>query len=246
MKPVDAHCHLDFKKFDEDRENVIERCKKSLQFVVNAGSNLKHNKAALKLQRNYPETVKANLGLHPTYTDSFDEVEDIKKQIREEDPVAVGEIGLDHHHVTEESLRDKQKHVFRELLELAEELDKPVVIHSRDAESEAVEILKEYNLPEVFLHCFNGSPELAEEAVEHGMTIGITTQVIYSNRVQEIVKTLETESMVLETDSPFLYRGERNEPVNVLESAERIADINSVDVKEVVDNTTKNAVRIFG
>lgn len=245
MKPVDAHCHLDFERFDGDRDEVVERCRQVLEFVVNAGSNMEHNRKALELHEEYEDIVVPNLGLHPTYTDHFDELDEIKQMIRDEDPVAIGEIGLDYHHVEEEKLRERQKEVFRELLELAEELDKPVVIHSRDAEQKVFEIVKEYNLPDIMFHCFNGTPELAEEATEEGITIGVTTQVLYSNRVQNIVETISTEDMLLETDSPFLYRGERNEPVNVKGSAEKIAELKSVKKEEVVKATTENARRFF-
>jgi len=142
-------------------------------------------------------------------------------------------------------MRERQEEVFRELLVLAEELQKPVVIHSRDAEHKAVEILREYDIPDVMLHCFNGTPELAQKAVESGMTIGVTTQVLYSNRVQKITKLLDVESIMVETDSPYLYRGERNKPVNVIESAEKIAELKSIETEEVVKSTTLNARRIF-
>lgn len=245
MKPVDAHCHLDFDQFDDDREEVVSTAKKKLEFVVNAGSNIEHNKAALELADKYPDFIIPTLGLHPCYTDNFDQLDEVKEQIREHDPVAVGEIGLDHHHVEDNKLRERQEEVFRELLALAETLQKPVVIHSRNAENKAVEILKEYDLPDVMLHCFNGSPELAEDAVENGMTIGVTTQVLYSNLVQQIVDRLKTEDMLLETDSPYLYRGERNEPANVVESAEKIAELKSINAEEVFESTTSNARRIF-
>ncbi|PSH01452.1 MAG: hypothetical protein BRC27_02160, partial [Nanohaloarchaea archaeon SW_10_44_10] len=134
MKPVDTHCHLNFERFDDDREKVVERSKKELEFVVNAGSNVETNRKALKLGENYPGFIIPNLGLHPTYTNDFDQLGEIKKMIREEDPIAVGEIGLDHHHVKQDKVQEKQKKVFRKMLELTEELDKPVVIHSREAE----------------------------------------------------------------------------------------------------------------
>ncbi|MFB6242151.1 MAG: TatD family hydrolase [Candidatus Nanosalina sp.] len=245
MKPVDAHCHLDFDQYDRDREKVIERAREELEFIVNAGSNLEHSKAALELQKKYPEFVVANLGLHPVYTDSYGELDDIKQQIREEDPAAIGEIGLDHHHVEEKEKKERQEQVFREMLELAEELNKPVVVHARDAERKSVKILKEYSLADVMLHCFNGKPELAEEAVEHEMKIGVTTQVLYSNRVQDIVRKLKAEELLLETDSPYLYRGERNEPVNVAESAGKIADLKDVEKAEVIKATTRKAREIF-
>ncbi len=246
MKPVDCHCHLDFEQYEEDREKVIERAKGNLEFVVNAGSNLEHNSKALELQDKHKEFVYANLGIHPTYTDNFDQVEEIKQQIREENPVAIGEIGLDHHHVKEESERERQEEVFREMLELAEELGKPVVVHTRDAERRSIEIIEEYDIENVMLHCFNGSPELAERAAENGWAVGVTTQVLYSSRVESIVEKLDLENILLETDSPFLYRGDRNEPANVEESAEKIAMINDKEGKVIVEKTTLNARTFFG
>lgn len=245
MKPVDAHCHIDFEQFDDDREEVISEAKQKLEFIVNAGSNIEHNKSALELSQIHPDFIVPTLGLHPCYKDDFSQIDEIKQQIHEHDPVAIGEIGLDHHHIQDAEIREEQEKVFRELLKLAENLQKPVVIHSRDAEKKAVELLKEYNLPEVMLHCFNGTPELAENAVESGMTIGVTTQVLYSNRVQRIVNQLETENILLETDSPYLYRGERNKPTNILESAKKIADLKSVKPEKVSEATNSNARRIF-
>jgi len=245
MRLVDAHCHIDFEQFDDDRDKVISEAKEKLEFIVNAGSNIEHNNSALDLGREYPDFVIPTLGLHPCYTDDFGQLDEVKQQIREHDPVAIGEIGLDHHHVQDEEVREEQEEVFRELLQLAEDLQKPVVVHSRDAEKKAVEILKEYDLPEVMLHCFNGTPELAESAVDSGMTIGITTQVLYSNRVQNIAETLELEDIILETDSPYLYRGERNKPANVVESAEKIVELKSVNAEGLIEATTLNARRIF-
>lgn len=245
MKPVDAHCHLDFERFDEDRKEVIDRSKEKLEFVVNAGSNMETNRKALELGEKHPGFIIPNLGLHPTYTDDFSQLEKIKKLIRDKDPVAVGEIGLDHYHVKQNKLQERQEEVFRQMLELAEELDKPVVIHSREAEEEVFEIVQEYNLPKIMFHCFNGSPDLAEKAADLDIKIGVTTQVLYSSRVQKIVEKIEVEDMLLETDSPFLYRGERNEPVNVIESSEKIADMKNIDTEEVIEKTTENAKEFF-
>ena len=246
MKPVDCHCHLDFDQFKDDREEVINRAKEKLEFIVSVGCDPERNNTTLEIAGSNEDFIEFNLGLHPTSTDYFDEVEKVKSQIRDNDPVAVGEIGLDHHHITGEDVRERQEEVFRELLELAEELGKPVNVHSRDAEQKTIEILKEYDLPDILIHCFNGSPKQAREAVENGMTIGVTTQVLYSDEVQDIVRELEVNDIILETDSPFLYRGERNEPVNVCESAEKIAELKETSKDEVIDTTTGNAQRIFG
>ena len=245
MKPVDCHCHLDFDRFDEDRHEVISRAKEKLDFIVCVGCDPERNRNTLEIAEEYGDFVKFNLGLHPTSVDYFSQLEEVKKQIRREDPVAIGEIGLDHHHIEKEEIREKQEDVFRELLELAEELGKPVNVHSRDAEQRTIDILSEYDLPSVLIHCFNGTSRQAEKAVEKGMTIGVTTQVLYSDNVQELVDCLNVEDIVLETDSPFLYRGDRNEPVNVCESAEKIAELKGISVDQVIESTSSNARKIF-
>jgi TatD DNase family protein len=244
MQPVDCHCHLDFEKFDNDRDEVVERAREELEFVVSVGCTPERNRKTLEIAEKFPNFVIPNLGLHPTYTDEFDNLDEVKTQIRENDPAAIGEIGLDHHHVTDEKMREQQREVFRELLELAEELGKPVNVHSREAEQEVIDTLKQYDV-EALIHCFNGTPDQAQDAAEAGITIGVTTQVLYSNRVQSIVEELNIDDIVLETDSPFLYRGERNEPVNVLESAEKIAELKNVPKEKVIETTTGNAQDIF-
>ena len=246
MKPVDCHCHLDFDRFNEDRDQVVERARERLDFIVSVGCNPERNEKTLEISKEYGKFVKFNLGLHPTSIDYFNQLDKVKKQIRENNPCAVGEIGLDHHHVEEDEIQQRQRKVFRELLELAEELDKPVNVHSRDAEQETINILKDYDLPNALIHCFNGTCEQAVEAVESGMKIGVTTQVLYSNHVQNIVRELDLEDIVLETDSPYLYEGERNEPLNVCESAEKIAELKACSVDEVIAATTSNAKEIFG
>lgn len=246
MKPVDCHCHLDFDRFDEDRNEVIATAKEKLEFVVSVGCNFEKNRKTLEIAREHPEFVKPNLGLHPTYTDHFKILEGVKRQIRKHKPVGIGEIGLDHYHVKSEGMRKKQKRIFRQMLSLAEETGRPVNVHSRDAEKEVIEILKEYNLSGVLVHCFNGETEQAREAAGEGFKLGVTTQVLYSSQVKKIVKSLSLEDIVVETDSPFLYQGERNEPVNVLEAAEKIADIKDVSKNEVIEYSSSNAREIFG
>ncbi|MFB6204598.1 MAG: TatD family hydrolase [Candidatus Nanohaloarchaea archaeon] len=245
MKPVDAHCHLDFDQYDSDRPEVMERAREELEFVVNAGASLENNRRTLELADRHPGFVVPALGLHPTYTDEFSCLDEVKEQIETEEPAAVGEIGMDYHHVTDREMREKQEEVFREMLSLAGDLGKPAVVHSRDAEKQAVRILSSHG-GKVMLHAFNGRPELAKEAVESGMKIGVTCQVLYSNRVQELVRELRVADLMLETDSPFLYQGDRNEPSNVKESARKIAELKDLPVEDVVEETTSNAREFFG
>jgi|APHM01.1.fsa_nt_gi Mg-dependent DNase len=244
-KPIDAHSHLYFEEFEEDRQEVIESAQEDLQKVVVPGVDYKSNRKAVELSNDYSEFIVPNLGLHPTYKEAFDNVESIKSQIREANPAAIGEIGLDHHHVTREDERTRQRKAFKKMLELAEQLNKPVVVHSREAEKQAYELIQQYNIPKVFMHCFNGKPELAEEIIGSDTKIGVTTQILYSTRVQNIVGKLDVEDIVLETDSPFLYQGERNQPSNVLESAKKIADMKEISTEEVVSKTTQNSMQVF-
>lgn len=248
MPFVDTHCHLDFEKYDEDRDEVVERCGEELAAVVNSGTDADGNRATLDLSEAHG-FVHATLGLHPTYIEEVDDaaVEEIAAQVRENADriLGIGEIGLDYHHVREDALRERQEEVFRRMLELAEDLGLPAVLHTRDAEPRALEIVEQYEVDAV-QHCFNGRPELAREAVDAGQYISVSTQVLYSTRVQEIAAEVPLDRILLETDAPFLYQGERNVPWHVKESAEEIADIKDVSAEEVGARTTENAVDALG
>ncbi|MFB6265927.1 MAG: TatD family hydrolase, partial [Candidatus Nanohaloarchaea archaeon] len=243
----DTHAHLDFDQYDRDREKVLERCREEMEAVVNSGTNLERNSASLELAEEN-DFVHATLGFHPTYIEEDKDLDRIEEQIREnqEKIAGIGEIGLDYHHVREDEWRKEQEEVFLRFLELAEELQLPVVLHTRDAEKRVMEVLEGRELEEVILHSFNGAPELAEEAITRDYFIGVSTQVLYSNRVQSIVETVPLDSIVLETDAPFLYQDERNAPWNVKESAEKIAEIKGETSEDVGDATTENASRALG
>lgn len=249
MRLVDVHCHLDFDQYDEDREAVLEICAERMEAVVNSGTNVERNEASLTLAREHA-VVHATLGIHPTYIEDIaeDAVDRVEQQIRDnqEEIVAVGEIGMDYHHVTDPDWRERQEAMMERMVELAEELDLPVVLHTRDAEKRVLEIMQGFDPDGVVLHCFNGAPALAEEAVDRGYTVSVSTQVLYSNRVQSIVDAVPLEHVTLETDAPFLYQGERNVPWNVEESAEQIAAIKDVEPEEVGRVTTANAFDVFG
>ncbi|MDY6770165.1 MAG: TatD family hydrolase [Candidatus Nanohaloarchaea archaeon] len=247
MRLVDTHCHLDFDRFDDDRDGIIAECAERLEHVVNSGTNLERNQASLRLAAEHA-VVEATLGVHPTYvTDELD-LDGIEEQIRQhrESIVGVGEIGLDYHHVSDERWRAKQEDIFERFLAVAAELQLPAVLHTRDAEQPAMDIVEDYDLPHVVLHCFNGRPELAEAAVDRGYHVSISTQVLYSDRVQALAEAVPLDRILLETDAPFLYRGERNVPWHVAESAEQIADIKDLDPAEVGRVTTGNAEAVFG
>lgn len=243
-KLVDAHCHLDFKDFDKDRDEVIEDCQEKLEFVINSGREPESNRDSLDLQERYNGFIYATAGIHPTHTDSFDQVDEVKQQLENNEFHAVGEIGMDFHHVEESDMRERQREVFINMVEVAEKMNLPVVVHSRNAEKQVIDILSERSV-NAYLHCFNGSLEQLERALENDMLIGVTYQVEYSSRVQELVKHTDIDNLMLETDSPFLYKGERNTPVTTEVVAEKIAEIKSMSVSEVRKRTKENARDLF-
>lgn len=229
QKLIDNHAHLDFPQYDDDRDEVIERCREKLHAVINAGSEPEANQRALDLADEHPDFIYPCIGAHPTKLETIGEdgLEEIRDQIREQQDtiVAVGETGLDYHHERSEDGREAQEGFFRPLLEDAEDLGLPIVVHSRDAEKRCLELLSSYDLPEVIMHCFNGNLEQVREAVDRGYWISVSTQVLYSTRVGEIVETAPASRILLETDAPFLYPGdERNEPWRIHESLEEIAE----------------------
>lgn len=242
MQLIDTHCHLDFHQFDDVREEVLRRCSEEMEAVVNSGTNVARNQSALELAANH-SFVYPTLGFHPTYVKEGKDLDTIEQQIRRhaENIVAVGEIGLDYHHVTDDNWRAEQEEIFRGFLEVAQELALPVVLHTRDAEKQALDVVKQYDVPAVVLHCFNGAPDLAQQAVDRDYWVSISTQVLYSSRVQNLAATVPLERILLETDAPFLYQSERNVPWNVHESAEKIAEVKGMEAAEVATVTTENA-----
>lgn len=249
MKPVDTHCHLDFEQFDDDRDEVIAECRERLAAVVTIGTGPDTNDAALELAREH-DHIHATHGLHPAYVEdhSADDVDTVAAQIEErrERIRAVGEIGLDYHHVRDDHGRETQRQRFRRMLTVAEEVGLPAVLHTRDAEQDAFDIAQEFSPPAVVQHCFNGRPGLAREAVDADHYIAVSTQVLHSARVRDIAAAVPLDRILLETDAPFLYRDGRNVPWHVEESAEAIADIKDVAVDEVMATTTRNAADAFG
>jgi len=240
MRPVDSHCHLQFEEFDSDRKKIIEEVEENLEFAVLAGINPKDNLEAKEISET-SDSLKYCMGLHPLHHES--EIQKVEEQIEEEEPIAVGEIGLDYNYITDSDEREESEKVFREMLAIAEEKGLPVVVHSRNAERKCFEIVEEFNV-RGFFHCFNGRPKLAEEIVSSGHLIGVTNQITYSSRVKKIVERIDLEDILAETDSPYLHE-ERNRPVNVAEVIEEIADIKSVDVSKVLETTSKNSRDFF-
>ncbi len=249
----DSHAHYDADQFKEDRDELLKSMpENSVGTILNVGADWDSVTEVVQLAQKHPH-VYAAVGMHP------DEVGDLTEerfayleaQAQKDKVVAVGEIGLDYYWDTES--HEVQKKWFVKQLELARRLNLPVVIHSRDAAEDTLQIMKEQGKGlRGVIHCFSYSKELAEEYVKLGFYIGIGGVVTFKNgkKLKEIAGTIPLERILLETDCPYLapepYRGKRNASMYLCYVAEEIAQIRGISYEEVVAQTERNAKLLFG
>jgi len=252
---IDSHAHIDGHEFDADREEVIQRAHSAgVSVILNVGTGDPHSGAlerAVELGK-AQESIYTAIGTHPHDARLYDDAAEakIKNLINNEHVIAWGEIGLDFHY--DNSPRDVQVEVFKRQLRAARECDLPVVIHTREAESETIEILRnEYDGSGVF-HCFSGSMDLAQRAVEIGFMISFSGIVTFkkADELRAVAKQAPLDRLLIETDCPYLtpipYRGKRNEPAYVVEVARCLSMLHSVDIEKLARVTTENFNRFFG
>ncbi len=242
---IDVHCHLDFYN-NKEIKKIIENSKKSnVKIIVVNGVNPKSNKRIIEISNNSPE-IKASLGLYPTDSVklSKDQIQEEIEFIKKNEIIAIGEIGLD---LKELESLDKQEKNFRKMLKLAKELNKPVIVHSRKAEKQVIEILKAENIKKVVMHCFCGKIKLVEKIIENNWMLSIPSNVKHSEQFQKIIEIAPIENLLCETDSPFLHPDKEmnNTPVNVIESYKKIAEIKNLKIEKVEKEIEKNYKRIF-
>ena len=254
MKPMifESHAHYDSRKFDEDREELLNSMQENgVGTIINAGATWKSVTTGLELANQYP-FVYAALGLHPDEVGDLNEerFEILKAECQKEKVVAVGEIGLDYYWDNES--HDIQKKWFIRQLELARELNLPVIIHSRDAAEDTLKIMKEHAQGmRGVIHCFSYSKEMAEEYVKLGFHIGVGGVVTFKNgkKLKEVVEAIPIERILLETDSPYLapepHRGKRNSSLYLPHIAQMIADLKGLTYDEVVAQTERNSRELF-
>ncbi len=253
MKFIDTHAHLDFPRFDKDREEIIENCfAEGIEKIVNIGADLNSSRNSVELARKN-ENIYAAVGLHPHDADQFnsDLLADLKELAKFNKVVAIGEAGLDFYY--DNSPRQLQKIVFRAQIRLAHSLDLPLVIHSREAAKETLEILQEEEVPAkgAIMHCYAYGPEFAEEILQMNIYFAFGGLVTFPNTVpiQDTAKLLPLDKILIETDAPYLtpvpYRGKRNEPLYVKYVAKKIASLKNLSLEEVAESTTKNAKKIY-
>jgi TatD DNase family protein len=249
----DTHAHLNDPDFAADLPAAVARAEEAgVRFIVNVGYDLLSSRIAVKIAENYPGCYAA-VGIHPhdaakviqeTYTE-------IKKLAQATKVVAIGEIGLDYYR--DLSPREIQQEVFREQISLAKELKLPIIIHDRDAHGDVLQIIKEEKAGENggILHCFSGSWEMARQCMKLGFYISLAGPVTFKNahRVQDLAKLIPLDSLLIETDCPYLtpepYRGRRNEPAYVREVAKRIAELRRTTLEELAEKTSQNAKKLF-
>ncbi len=251
----DTHAHYDDEKFDEDRAFVLEGVRTAgVCNIVNVGASLKGSRDSVELAQKY-DFIYAAIGIHPDNAKELDEKTFAELSALADDSkcVAIGEIGLDYY--WDASEREVQKIWFKRQLELAREKNKPIIIHSREACEDTMDILKAYAgtpHPPIDIHCFSYSPETAREYVKMGFYIGVGGVVTFKNgrKLQETVKETPMERILLETDCPYLapepFRGKRNNSSFIKYVAEKIAELKGLTCEEVLEITEQNARRFYG
>jgi TatD DNase family protein len=252
----ETHAHYDDEKFDGDRVELLSHLLKenNIGNIVNVGASFRGCKDSLKLAESY-DNVYAAIGIHPEeIDDASDEVlEWIRENASNPKVVAIGEIGLDYYWVKDPEGRAKQRIWFDKQMDLAKEVNLPVVIHSREAAEDTFNTIKSYNIQDVkgIVHCYSYSKELALEYVKMGWYIGVGGVVTFKNgkKLVETVEAIPLENIVLETDCPYMapepHRGSRNSSIYLKYVSEKIAQLKGVSVEEVERITYENALRIY-
>lgn len=268
---IDTHCHLNFAAFREDYDDAIRRALGDNTWLVNVGTQFETSRRAVEIADKYSDGVYAAVGLHPIHLfEHHVDEEETSFQARGEEfnaesyrelvlrstkVVAIGEFGLDYYRMPagEDPARVKkiQEEVVKQHLILAKSVDKPVMIHCRDAYDDLVLLLKAEYRGRGEIHSFTGAWEQAKKFLELGFYIGLNGIITFdkTGRSEEVVRNIPLDRIVLETDAPYLtpvpHRGKRNEPGYVKHVAEKIAEIKGISLEEVTDQTTTNARSLF-
>jgi len=251
---IDTHCHLNFEDFDNDRDEIISRCLDNDIYIINVGADLETSKKAIEIAEKYEKGVYASVAIHPhnvkpesDKSSAFRRVADLAKSAK---VVAIGECGLDYQFCeNDEDIQKLQQKVFIQHLELAKEINKPVIIHSRRLFPEILEIIKKVKDINGVLHCYMGRWSYAEEYLKLGFYISFTGLITYARDYDKVIKNTPLGRILIETDAPELtpvpHRGEKNIPDYVEFVARKIAEIKEIPFSKVAEQTTKNAKELF-
>lgn len=262
MQLFDSHSHLDMlpgwvegeltpQAARAEIDAAVQRAREAgVAWVLNPGSTWAEAPGVLAVADRYPQ-VFAAVGIHPHEADSWgaESYERLNRLAQHPKVVAIGETGLDYYY--QHGSMDAQKRAFAEQIRLARELDLPLIVHTRDAEADTLSILEEEGPHRGVMHCFTGTWELAESALERGFHISFSGVITFkkSEDLREVARRVPLERMLIETDAPYLapppYRGKRNEPAFVVKIAEQLAELHGVPVEEIARISTENALRLF-
>lgn len=260
MVLIDSHCHIDSEAFDEDRDEVVRRAREvgvAAMLTIGTGDPHSHDfRKAIAVAEKY-ENVFASVGVHPHDAKHYDDKAEqhLVDLARSSDKViAWGEIGLDFYY--DHSPREVQREVFRRQIRTANELDLPIIVHSRDSDDETVEILSGECVGEDFrggiMHCFGGTPDMAGKLIKLGFLISFAGNVTFkkADNLRDAARVVPLDKLLVETDCPFLtpvpVRGKRNEPAYVEHTARFLADFYGIEVETLADRTTQNFLDFFG
>lgn len=247
----ESHAHYDDGRFKNDREeilNLLPSC--GIDYVINVGCDMKSSRESIKMAEKY-DYIYAAVGVHPHDAENMKEsdLDELRQMSNHKKVVAIGEIGLDFYY--DNSPRDVQRYWFKRQLEIVKELNKPVIIHSRDASQETFDIIKESGVKKGVIHCYSGSAQMAMDYVKMGFYIGVGGVVTFSNakKLVEVVEAIQLEQILIETDSPYLSpipnRGKRNDSRNLQFVVEKIAKIKDISPEKVANITKLNAKQLF-
>lgn len=247
---IDVHCHIEQKDYDPDREEVIICCINELKAIINSSPYLPHFKKAVELHKKYENFVFNALAIHPIYIEEISD-SDIESAIsfllaNKGDIVAIGETGLDYYHIKDEKSREKQRKMFIRFIELANELNKPLLIHCRDAFDDCISILEDKGMKNkrVIMHLFS-SKEHMQNIIENGWGISVGPSILKSKDIRKIARDMPLDRIMLETDSPWFGFGKRNTPLSIKQVAEKIAEVKKIPFEEVWRQSGLNAVKFF-
>ena len=249
----DSHAHYDDNKFDQDRQDVIEKVRQSgIAFIVNAASNIPSSIDSIALSQEY-EFIYAAVGVHPQDVEGMNDnvISMLADFAREPKVVAIGEIGLDYHY--DDVPKPLQKHWFARQILLARELKLPIIIHDRESHEDILKIVKKENAKEVggVFHCFSGSVEMAREVLDNNFYISIGGVATFKNakKIVDVIRAIPSDRILIETDSPYLapepFRGTRNDSSYIRYTAMKVAEIREDSFENIARITCENAKRLF-
>ena len=247
----DTHAHMDADAFDADRHGLLSSLpEQGISLIMNPGCSHASSLAAISLAEEY-DFVYAAVGSHPDVADEVDEalIARYRELCKHPKVKAIGEIGLDYHY--EDIPRDIQKRAFRLQMELARELDLPVIVHEREAHEDGLKIVDEFPTVKGVFHCYSGSLEMAKELIKRGWYIGFTGVLTFKNarKAIEVAQNIPLERIVIETDCPYMapvpFRGKRNHPGLLCHMAEKLAELRGITAEEAARITTENGRRLY-